>query len=108
MPKTPRPQALGLVRHRPDDGELQRSTARVELAFHARLTGYALIETFELDGRADLDRRTLRAVDHLLHRSVVEVLIVHGGVDDEDLEPILDRHGLRLDVVSQPPPVGAA
>ncbi len=107
MPDIRRSPALGLVRHSPTDNELRRSTSRVELAFHAKLAGFALAETFELDGHPDKDRRTLRAVDGFLQHSPARVLILHGPVDETEIAPMVDRYGLRLVAVSPPPPVGA-
>jgi hypothetical protein len=91
VPFIARPLAVGILRAERYASVSTRSRMRVALALFANDEGYALAETFEVDGNAMRDEATMRGVAELAERLDAEALIVSGAVDRKALEEIADR-----------------
>ena len=86
-----RPLEVGVVHAGAHAQLLERTEARIALALFANDEGYALAETFEVDGNAVRDEVTLQAVSALAERLDAEALIVSGPVDRDSVQEIADR-----------------
>jgi len=60
------------------------------LSLFANAEGYALVETFEVDGSATRDAATLLALEELAQRVEAVAVIVSGDVDREKVEAIAE------------------
>jgi hypothetical protein len=61
------------------------------MALRANEEGYALIDTFEIDGRPVRDDSTLQALEELAERLEASALLVSGVVDRQRVDGIADR-----------------
>ena len=86
----PRPLAVGLVHQSASALPTERRQARIALSLFANAEGYALVETFEVDGSAPRDAATLLALEELAQRVEAVALIVSGDVDREKIEAIAE------------------
>jgi hypothetical protein len=65
-----------------------RADARIHLALRANEEGYALLETFEVNGNPVKDEVTYLAVEALSRRVDAAALLISGLVDEARLETI--------------------
>ena len=86
----PRPLAVGLVHQSANALTIERGQARIALSLFANAEGYALVETFEVDGSATRDAATLLALEELAQRVEAVAVIVSGDVDREKVEAIAE------------------
>jgi len=85
-----RPLVVGLV-HLPVSAlPAERRQARVGLVLYANEEGYALVETFEVDGNPATDAANLLALEELAVRVEAAAVIVSGSVDIEKVEVIAE------------------
>jgi len=73
----------------------RRRQARLALALYANNHGYAIAETFEVDGGA-ADAATLQATEHLAEQLDAAALVVSGAVDAERVEALAWRARLLV------------
>jgi hypothetical protein len=94
--------ALGLVSVSPHAGHLERTRARIRLGSFASREGYALAETFVVDGRPVRDEATFAAMRRLVTRHDGLALLVDGDVPAAPARAAL--RGLFAAVVPLPAP----
>ena len=86
-----RPMAVGLLQVGTNASEASRRQRRVALAVHADQEGYALVETFEIDGRPVRDDSVLQALEGLASSLDVDALLTSGVIDRVRVEHLADR-----------------
>ncbi|MBT0772135.1 hypothetical protein KIH74_24540 [Kineosporia sp. J2-2] len=96
----PHPLAVGLFRFDTGTSDLRRRRARIEIALCAGAEGYALLDTFDLNGSLHGEEETLQAVRALAARHALHALIVAGPVDRDGIDGLADE--LRLITVRVP------
>jgi len=96
---TPRRLAVGLLRGPARQPAASWIEARVQVALRANDLGYALIETFELTGLADVDRVALALSESWSRRLDVDCLLLAGMDPDDRIVALADRARLRIHLV---------
>jgi hypothetical protein len=86
-----RPLAVGLVQTSPDVAPAARRQLRIAVALFANDEGYALVETFEIDGRPVHDDAAFEALEELSVRLDADALLVVGLLDRTRVDSLADR-----------------
>lgn len=93
---TNRPLAVGLIRHHGDPPVSVRREARLAFTARAAVDGYAVIEVFEVDGRAMRDDATLTALGARALEASAQVVLASEEIDRARLEAVAGRTKIKV------------
>ena len=93
---TNRPLAVGLIRHHGDPPVSVRRQARLAFQARAAVDGYAVVEVFEVDGRAMRDEATLIELGARARETSAQVLLASEEIDRPQLEAVVGRTKIRV------------
>jgi hypothetical protein len=93
---TNRPLAVGLIRHHGDPPVSQRRRARLAFTARAAVDGYAVVEVFEVDGRAMRDEATLVELAACARDASAHVVLASEEVDRPRLEAMAGKVKIKV------------
>lgn len=93
---TNRPLAVGLIRHHGDPPVAQRRRARLAFTARAAVDGYAVVEVFEVDGRALRDEATLVELEACARDTSAHVVLASAEADRPRLEAMPGRVKIKV------------
>lgn len=93
---TNRPLAVGLIRHHGDPPVAVRREARLAFTARAAVDGYAVVEVFEVDGRAMRDEATLTELGARAREAAAHVVLASEEIDRSRLEAVAGRMKIKV------------